>query len=142
MKNKLNKVAIITKSPGWLGVFAGVGLGFGAMTYHHINQEIKIGDQNTVLTTKLVEVAQLNSLLRNISNGQLEVAKNLLSSKLTDDLAEVKSLSPSADAPRREFAREVVELIQHQEKTHPEYYVAESRAAAPGPAVVTQIARH
>jgi hypothetical protein len=105
------------------GAIAIAGIALVVWGLAEIHREQARKDESAVAMDKLFEVAQLNFLVRNISAGNSDEAKQLLADKLKNDLIELHSSLPNTDDSTQYLGCKVFNSIVRTERKHPEFYL-------------------
>ena len=142
MKYQMNKIKILRCAVGFLALGAGVWLASEAMAYREFSQQVEISENNSALTAKLAEAAQLNLLLCQVQSGKLDEAKVNLNYRLFDTLEDIKTLTPAAQPSAQLTGKVLVSMLEHSRKLHPEYYLAIMPQPGMNPNALVEVAQH
>ncbi|HZQ45437.1 MAG TPA: hypothetical protein VFC07_00375 [Verrucomicrobiae bacterium] len=126
MKQNLKEDILNKKSPGLFALVAVLALGVSVAAYDEVHQKIHDGERDLVMVDRLNDIAHLHVLLAQLSTGRLEEAKHQLKTKLADELAAINPLVESSSQQAAGYARCILTQMDHDQKTHPDYYLVSS----------------
>jgi hypothetical protein len=118
--------SVMQKAVSLAGVVIISGLALGMWEFNEWRGAKARVDGNEMAFNKLTEVAQISFLIRRISDGKPEEAKQLLSFKLREDLLELRSSLPNTDDSTRGIGGRICDHIVQTERAHPEYFLPAS----------------
>jgi len=141
MKQNLKDDILPRKSSGVFALVAVLALGVSAAAYDEVHQKVNAGEQDLIMVDRLNEVAHLQVLLAEISNGRLDAAKHELRAKLAVELAALQPLVVESSQEASTYARCVLTQLDRDQKLHPDYYLTSSTSTGRGKIKVVQSGR-
>jgi hypothetical protein len=117
-------VSMVLKTLCVLAVMAMAVLVLGAWTYEKEEREITRAARDDAFTEKLLNLTTDNGLLREISQGHAETARETLSTRMTDAFATLGPDMTTADEADRSFAKIISLYILKQERAQPDLYLS------------------
>ncbi len=116
--------SVMEEAIGLMGAVVILGLALGLWGFKEWRQAKARFERSEMALNKLGEVSKINYIIRRMSEGELEEAKEMLNAKLMEDLSELRSSLPNTDGDTREFVAGLCDKIVQTEKAHPEYYLS------------------
>ncbi|MDB6108777.1 MAG: hypothetical protein JWR69_527, partial [Pedosphaera sp.] len=127
---------------GFFGIAAVAGLALSAVTYLNYTRETRASERDDQVNAKMVELLLVDDLIHLVNENQIEKVKLRLNDKVTEHLAAIDSLQPTAEEPTKALATFVSGRIIHARKQHPEIYPGTAQPAVSGTTKVAQVADH
>lgn len=98
-------------------------------------RELQRSQEDAELTQRTVDATQLSYLLGKmgrLGDTNPDAVKEILGTRLADDLAVVRSMLPASDAATGAVMENAFARIIQQEKAHPDFYLSSSQPARAG----------
>jgi hypothetical protein len=133
---------MVKRSLSVLGLTAVASLAAGYLALADYSRQIETNEHNAELALLMVDAAHANQMLRQLNSGELEQTKAMLKSSLAYNLKALALLVPTGDAARQEGAKAFLAEISHQQRAHPDYYLASNLKTGSEQSGAMQVVQH